>query len=297
MTLHPTPSEPLAPVTAQPRDDQIDVFGMTHPGLRRRENQDHFLLCSLHKTMRVRGSSLPNPELLEIPSERLAFFGMVADGVGATEGGEAASRAAIEAVAAYATHAMRCYYGGDPENHEAFLHALGQAARDCQETVLARGREHPEYRGLATTLTMGIGVWPWVYVLHIGDSRMYRLRGERLERLTRDQTMAQELVDSGVLPPERAAHSRFANVLASSLGGELQPDLLRFDNEPDDVFLLCTDGLTHHVSDEAIRERLLRMTSAEQVCRALVQDALDGGGSDNVTVVVGRAVVGRRSPP
>lgn len=291
MASNHTPSETPVPVPAQPRDDQIDVFGMTHPGHQRTDNQDHFLLCSLHKTMRVKGTSLPHPELLEIPGERLAFLGMVADGVGGRRGGEAASRAAIEAIAAYSTHVLRSYYGGDPSDQKAFLASLAQAALECQATVLARGKDHPEYHGLATTLTMGISVWPCMYVLHIGDSRMYRLRSGKLERLTRDHTMAQELVERGVLPPDRAQDSPFANVLSRSLGGELEPDLLQFDNQLADVFLLCTDGLTRHVSDDTIHHRLMTMTSAEQVTRALVQDALDAGGLDNITVIVGRAVI------
>jgi protein phosphatase len=126
----------------------------------------------------------------------------------------------------------------------------------------------------------------------VGDSRCYRYRGGALEQLTRDQTMAEELVESGVLPRERAALSRFAHVLSSSLGGRTtRPVVARTDLQANDVILLCTDGLTKHVSDEQILARLRQLRSSEQVCRDLLDDALRGGGTDNVTVVVLRAKV------
>jgi protein phosphatase len=276
-------------VAPPPLDDQIDVFGITHPGKVRRGNQDHFLLCTLHRQIRVRSTSLPNPELLEMPGERLAYLGAVADGVGGSEGGEEASRAAIEAIARYACHTMNCYYATDPEEHGAFLEALREAAQRSHQQVLELGRQRPDMAGMATTLTLGLSVWPSVFLLQIGDSRAYLLRDGRLHRLTRDQTLAQELVDDGVLPEARASTSPFAHVLSSAIGSHARPVVTRYESEPRDVVMLCTDGLTKHVPDERIRERLLAMTSAEQAARALLQDALEGGGTDNVTIVLGRA--------
>jgi protein phosphatase len=275
----------------RPRDEDLDFFGITHPGRVRQENQDHFLYATLHKTMRVWGTSLPNPELLELPSQRLASFGLVADGVGGRTGGETASRAALEAVAGYVTHAMHSFYTADDEEG-AFQEALQDAARQSHEAVVARARESGDQRGMATTLTAMIAIWPVLYILHVGDSRCYRFRNGVAEQLTRDQTMAQDLVDSGVLPADRAPRSPFANVLSSSLGGATtQPVVVRTDVQWGDIILLCSDGLTKHVSAQRIAERLGSLTSSEQACRDLVEDALAGGGSDNVTVLVLRAIV------
>jgi protein phosphatase len=128
-------------------------------------------------------------------------------------------------------------------------------------------------------------------LLQVGDSRCYLLRGEELTQITRDQTMAQEMVDLGVMKAEDAAGTKLAHTLTSSIGGsESHPKVTRFDMDWGHVLLLCSDGLTRHVSDERIREVLRSMTSAKQACETLLQDALDGGGSDNVTIVVGRAV-------
>jgi len=280
------------PIPPKPRDEDLDFFGLTHRGLVRKENQDHFLVTTLHKTMRVHATSLPNPELLELPSQRLATIAMVADGVGGHAGGETAARSAVEAIAAYVTHTMQCFYGADPSDEKLFLEALREAAVRSHEEVVARAKESGERQGMATTLTLLIVVWPTMYILQIGDSRCYRFRNGVLKQLTRDQTMAQDLVDSGVLNPEQAARSPYARVLSSSLGGSTWvPEVSRVDLRLGDMAMMCTDGLTKHVKDDVITKRLLAMTSSEQAARSLVDDALAAGGTDNITVLVLRAKV------
>ena len=284
--------KPAAPPGWRPRDEDLDFFGQTDVGRARKENQDHFLFSTLHKTMRVGGTSLPNPELLEMPSQRLASFGMVADGVGGHAGGEQASRAALEAIAEYLAHATQCFYAADPNDQEHFLAALNEVAEQSRQAVIGRAKASGDGRGMATTLTAVMVTWPNLYLLQVGDSRCYRFRRGELAQLSRDQTMAQDLVDMGVLPAERAASTQFANVLSSSIGGQsYQPAVSTTVIEPGDVIMLCTDGLTKHVSREQIAERLGHLTSSEQACRDLVADALAGGGSDTVTVVVLRSVV------
>lgn len=288
MARSPTPpaGSPIVATSPKPRDEELDFFGMTHAGKVRPQNEDHFLLCTLHKTMRVTSTSLPNPELLELPSQRLASFSMVADGVGGKAGGETASRAALEAMASYVTHAMECYYRADARQEQVFLEALREAAQQSHKAVQQRAKQADGVAGMATTLTLAIGVWPMMYVLQVGDSRCYRLRNGELEQLTRDQTVAQDLVDQGIMPITNVYRSPFAHVLSSSLGGTTQPVVGAFEIQVGDLNFLCTDGVTKHVSDEQIRERLRTATSSEQACRDLIQDALDGGGTDNITVVV-----------
>lgn len=280
------------PIPPKPRDEDLDFFGLTDRGLVRPDNQDHFLVTTLHKTMRVHTTSLPNPELLEIPSQRLASIGMVCDGVGGHAGGEVASRAAVEAIAGYVTNTMQCFFATDTSDDTVLLDSLRDAATRTHELVAHRARESGDRKGMATTLTMYIAVWPALYLLQVGDSRCYRFRADHLEQLTRDQTMAQDLVDSGVLKPEHAKRSPFANVLSSSLGGSTWvPEVSKTDLKTGDVLVLCTDGLTKHVSEEQVAERIRTMTSSEQAVRALVADTMAGGASDNVTVLVLRAKV------
>ena len=295
MPVTPIPAAPSPGATAanpKPRDEDLDFFGITDKGLVRKDNQDHFLVTTLHKTMRVHVTSLPNPELLEIPSQRVASVGMVCDGVGGHAGGEAASRSAVEAIAGYVTHTMQCFFTGEHGDPEEFLVSLRDAATRSHELIASRAKESGDRKGMATTLTMFVAVWPTLYLLQVGDSRCYVYRDGVLTQLTRDQTMAQDLLDSGVLTPEQAARSPYANVLSSSLGGATWvPEVSRFDLKLGDKMLLCTDGLTKHVSDEQIERRMAELTSSEQAARALLQDALDGGGTDNITVLVLRTIV------
>ncbi|KPJ88700.1 MAG: hypothetical protein AMS18_13255 [Gemmatimonas sp. SG8_17] len=275
----------------KPLDKEIDVFGLTHPGKVRQVNQDHFMLGSMRKTMQVYLTSLPDVEKLPLESERLAFLAMVADGVGGGTGGEEASRLTLEVVTQYVAQSMECYYTADASDEQTFMDVLEKAATRCHESVQQKSAQDPERRRMATTLTLWIGVWPRGYLLQVGDSRCYLLHDGELTQITRDQTLAEELVDRGVFTRTAAHRSRFANVLSSSIGGpQTAPVVTRVDLGWHNVGLLCSDGLIKHVSDEQIRERLSTMKSAKQVCEDLLQDALDGGGSDNITIIVGRAV-------
>jgi protein phosphatase len=289
MTSTSTTARPLSS-DRKPLDEEIDVFGLTHSGKVRKENQDHFLICALRKQMVVHLTSLPQPEDLMAGPERLAFLAMVADGVGGGSKGEEASRIALEAVTQYVSNSMRCYYATGTTDRE-FYEALQEGALQCHRELIRRGEENPDYRGMATTLTLFFGVWPRAYLLQVGDSRCYLLREGELTQITRDQTMAQELIDLGVLTPGAAEGGRLAHTLSSSIGGRhTEPKVTRFDMNWGTVVLLCSDGLTKHVPDEKIRERLRSMTSGKQACEALLEDALEAGGSDNISIIVGRAL-------
>ncbi len=281
----------LAAPDRKPDDDEIDLFGLTHPGNVRTENQDHFLVCALRKEAVVQLTSLRETGHLTAGSERVALLMMVADGVGGGLKGGEASRIALEAVTRYVSRCMACYYAAGSGDDRDFFAALQHGALECHAELLRRGEEDPEYHGMATTLTLYLGHWPRAYLLQVGDSRCYLLRGGELTQISRDQTMAQELIDMGIMRPAETAGTRFEHTLSSSIGGrQTAPAVTRFDLTWDTVVLLCSDGLTRHVPDERIRQRLREMTSARQACEALLQDALEGGGSDNVTVLIRRAV-------
>jgi serine/threonine protein phosphatase PrpC len=290
MTPTQTTAPPIAP-ERKPRDDEIDVYGLTHIGKVRGENQDHFLICALKKQMVVHLTSLPETDHLMAEPERLAFLMMVADGVGGGAKGAEASRMALEAVTRYVTNSMRCYYAASSKDDREFSEALQEGALQCHAELVRQGEDDPQCRGMATTLTLYLGVWPRAYLLQVGDSRCYLLRQGELTQITRDQTMAQDLIDLGAMTRAGASDTRLAHTLSSSIGGrQTAPVVTRFDMTWGHVVLLCSDGLTNHVSDERIRDRLRSMSSARQACEDLVQEALAGGGSDNITVIVGRAL-------
>jgi serine/threonine protein phosphatase PrpC len=278
-------------VPRKPRDDEVDFYGMTHTGKTRAVNQDHFLICSLRKQVQVHHTSLPSAHELQMTGERMAFLAVVADGVGGGTKGETAARLALETVTKYATLSMRCYHDLDTTDDQAFLDALQEAAWACHASVVAEAEADPDRHGMATTLTLWLAVWPRAYLLQVGDSRFYTFRDNKLTMISRDQTMAQELIDQGVLTNSTAVNTKWAHVLSSSIGGQqTAPVVTRLDQDWNNISLLCSDGLTKHVSDERIAERLRGMTSAKQVCQDLVQDALNDGGTDNITLIVGRDV-------
>jgi serine/threonine protein phosphatase PrpC len=277
---------------SRPRDDELDLYGLTHPGKVRSENQDHFLLCTIHPQVVVHGTSLPAPQEIERRGQRLATIMLVADGVGGSAAGSRASRIATEAVTRHVASAIRSYgtlmAGDDAE----FVSTLRDAAIEAHEAVRQEAAAIPEEAGMATTLSLGIVVWPYLYVVQVGDSRCYLYRDGTLRQLTRDQTFAQDLVRQGVFTPQDARNSPLNNVLSSAIGAqEATPEVTRVDvRGRGSVICVCTDGITKHVSDEEIARHLAEMSSAEQVTKALVQLALDRGGTDNITLVVGRAV-------
>ena len=161
----------------------------------------------------------------------------------------------------------------------------------CHDDLLALADAQPELAGMATTLTLWLGVWPRAYLLQVGDSRCYLLREGELTQLSRDQTMAQELVDAGVLTrAEAAAPAGRTRSRAPSAAGRPRrssPGWTRsgasrtpLQRWPDAARLRRPDP-----------RRLQTMTSARQVCEDLLQDALDGGGTDNITILVGRTIL------
>ncbi|HTE47102.1 MAG TPA: protein phosphatase 2C domain-containing protein [Gemmatimonadaceae bacterium] len=274
----------------KPRDDEIDVYGLTHTGNVRAQNQDHFLLASIHKRVDVHQTSLTDFQRLPLGTERLAFLAMIADGVGGGEGGEEASATALEIAMQYVTQSMNCYYSNG-YGEKVFIDALQDTAMRSHDAVRARAESEGITGTMATTLTLFLAVWPWYYVLQVGDSRYYLWRDGRLDQLTRDQTIAQDLIDQGVFTRATAGRSQFANVLSSAIGGEqTAPVVTRLQADWRNVHLMCSDGLTKHVTDERISERLASMESSEQVCKQLLRDALEDGGTDNITIIVGRAM-------
>ena len=283
---------------SRPSDEELDLFGITDAGKVRPDNQDHFLIATVHPQVVVHGSSLPGIDDLPLRGSRFGTFALVADGVGGADAGSDAARVATEAVAKYVASTLRCYHTAGSKDDDTFFTALKEAAMQAHDAVRAEAASRPELRRMATTLTLGVGVWPWVYVVQVGDSRFYLLKDGKLRQITRDQTVAQNLVDEGSLPADRLEKSPLRHVLASAIGAdEAMPEVSRFMMDRGSVNLLCSDGLTKHVSDDEIRDHLLTMRSAEQVCRDLLKLALDRGGSDNITIIVARAPVKKREAP
>jgi serine/threonine protein phosphatase PrpC len=265
-----------------------DVFGATHVGKVRQNNEDQFLVASLHKLMHVQQTSLPDSSVFSGPRGSFAYLLVVADGVGGNTGGELASGTAVETLARHIGETVGCFYNYDVDKEHAFLSHLEGAVERSHEQVLARFAAFE--RSPATTLTMVALVWPRAYVVHVGDSRAYYLRDGRLRQLTRDQTAYEDILDDGLMTDEQleasGLKSRFRNTLTSAIGSRIKPSIGLVDLRAGDALLLCTDGLTKHVPDSDIAGILGTARGAEDSCRRLIDMTLERGARDNVTVVV-----------
>ena len=283
---------------ARPAMSDIDVFGLTHQGLVRKTNADHFLICSFHRSLRVHATSIGG-EIGPSETGSRGFLLLVADGVGSLAAAADGSAQALGAVTQHLLHASEICSNMAVAQEQAAIDELKRSVSHAHHAL----REEAEKAGVppaATTLTMCAVFWPKTFVVHVGDSRMYRLRGRDFQRLTTDQTMAQMMVESGAMSPEVAERSKLKHVLWSAVGSsEVAPEVIVLDADTRDRPLLCSDGLTKHVTDDEIREHLMRDATSEEICRALVDLALQRGGSDNVTVVIGqvRHNAGTLRPP
>jgi protein phosphatase len=272
----------------------IDAWGLSHRGNVRTENQDCFFLGAISSDDgAVRVVPFDESDTVAATTVRLASLGVVADGVGGVTGGREAARVAVnDLVAAVADFFQDGRITGTADAEQVSRH-LQDAALLCHEALVQRARDAGGGQRFATTLTLFLGLWPHAYLLQVGDSRCYVFENGRLTQISRDQTMAEDLVDRGILSRTMAEQSRWANVLSSAIGGEQTvPVVTRVVRTWGTVVFLCSDGLTKHVSDGRISERLAAMTGCREVAEQLLEDALDDGGTDNITIVLGRTLEG-----
>jgi protein phosphatase len=264
-------------------------------GRERDVNEDQFLIADIRQSKTVRASSLSPEDQTQVFGDTEGKLFVVADGIGGHTAGQRASTIAVETVVDYLASITPSILspGGSPNDH--LKEELKKAIQRCQDVIESETSAMPQRTGMGTTLTMAYIVWPLLYVAHAGDSRCYLLRGSKLQRLTRDHTVGQEMLEAGALSPAQAERSYMSNMLWNTVGGgssDLAPEVYTATLEPRDVVLLCTDGLTYHVSEDEIAEMLAADDSAEQICRMLVDAANEGGGSDNTTAVVVRILEG-----
>jgi protein phosphatase len=265
---------------------EVDVFGLTHPGLVRTINNDHFLVASFHRSVRVHGTSIPGG-LGEPETQSRGFLLLVADGVGSLATAGEGSALALTTLTQHLLHETEICSALILMDPARAAEALKEAVLRSHAALLDLGKV--EGGRPATTLTMFAAFWPRAFIVHVGDSRMYRYRDGELRCFTSDQTFEQLMLQSGAIKPGSAEASRLKHVLWSAVGNdEVVPQVVPTDLTRRDVSLLCTDGLTKHVSEDEIRERLASDATSESICRSLLELVLARGGTDNVTIVVGK---------
>ena len=270
----------------------MDFGGLSHVGLVRSNNEDHFLVARIDRTLRTLITNLP---VGSVPGESVdSIYGMfVADGLGGHAAGEVASRTAIATLIdlVLATPDIITRLDDTHFSQEA-LRRFEQRFRRIAEVLAEQARDEPHLAGMGTTMTAACCAGADLLIAHIGDSRAYLMRQGRLLRLTRDHTVAQLLADTGKIGSDEIQTHPLRHILTGVLGtrgGPTDVDLSSHRLLDGDQVLLCTDGLTEMVPEAAIVEVLQQPSqSAADACARLVQAALDRGGKDNVTAVVGR---------
>lgn len=244
----------------------VEVSSLTDVGCQRENNEDSLAYWEAAD---------------EATFAHLGRLAVVADGMGGCEGGQFASRIAVESVEEIYSKSA------EPNPQQRLL----QGFREAHARIQQRARENPSLHGMGTTMTAFALVGSRLYYAHIGDSRLYLLRAGKLRVITRDHSLVSRLVETGIIRAEDADNHPQKHVLTAAVGiaEEIEPD---FSPEPvglekSDVLLLCTDGLWGHVSEPELQQALASEAPSD-ACSALVQLAKDHGGPDNITLQIAR---------
>ena len=290
MTKTSTASGDIPPlvVTRSSSPVRVDVAAQTHPGRVRTNNEDHFLVTRATRGLEIITTSLPAGDV-PARAEEVNYVMIVADGMGGHAAGEVASRLAISGLVGLALDIPDWIFWVTAEHAPEMQRRARETVQQIGSLLVERGRQDAALRGMGSTLTAARSYGRDLLIIHVGDSRAYLYRAGHLERLTRDHTYAQMLVDTGRFSPNDRALSGMRHVLVNALGGSIEEvdvdvDLLCLEDA--DRLLLCSDGLTDCVDDDTIAATLGLARSAEETCQRLVQLALEGGGRDNITAIV-----------
>lgn len=265
------------------------LSGMSDVGRRRNSNQDHFLVADMRRWLKVCDSNLPELDRRSIVSQTPGYLLVVADGMGGHANGGYASRSAIRYLAAYIANLMDRFLvipSGEVVN---FMEELRKAPLHIHELFRADAERHPENASMGTTLTAAYVAWPWLYVVHVGDSRCYVQHAGQLQQLTTDHTVAQALMDASDDPNIKVKNRSLHHALWNSLSAGIrppEPQLIRQLLEVGDRVMLCSDGLVRHLDAQQINTVLNSGMETEDKVSSLIHMTNQAGGRDNVSVVV-----------
>ncbi len=245
----------------------IEIATATHPGMVRSHNED------------------------SIAADAAAGIAVLADGMGGYNAGEVASGIAVAMISAELKKALAGR--GEEFDIAAAEKLVGEHAVRANNAIFQAAQNQAQYAGMGTTLVVMLLHDNGLVVGHIGDSRLYRFREGRLEQVTRDHSLLQEQIDSGLITKEQARHSQNKNLVTRAVGidPEVEPEVRSYPVQPGDIYLLCSDGLNDMVTDEDMELTLGSLqANLPLAAEQLVQQANDNGGRDNVSVILVRVL-------
>jgi serine/threonine protein phosphatase PrpC len=258
---------------------KVTVFGKTDVGLIREHNEDNFLVANVDTGLRT---SSPE-ETLEFALGPKGALLLVCDGMGGAAAGEVASTMAVDSISSDLE-------AGGATTRERYARCLRRAIESANEKINVQSRINQNERGMGTTCTAVGLVDRTLLIGQIGDSRCYVLRAGKLSQLTKDQSLAWQLIEAGAMTVEEAKSFEHANIILQALGVQEKVDVVISHVMlcRGDIVLVSSDGLHGPVSDDEMKEILLAETDPKKACETLIAKALEREGPDNISVVVAR---------
>lgn len=272
-------------------DITVHVLGRTDVGRTREHNEDAFLVADLSA-----GTVSDQAEAVTYAlGPRGALF-MVADGLGGAAAGEIASGMAVDIVL---QELRRTWVSAPATDPDTFAHALKKACELANTRIYEYAMKNPDHRGLGTTATIAGLLGNTLYLVQVGDSRAYIVRGGVAQQITKDQSLMQRLIEAGELTPEEAEQSERRNIILQALGPEpvVKIDLTHQPVRRGDLLVLCTDGLSGQVRKEEIGRIVAQERDLTTAGQSLIDRANENGGPDNITVVIAHLEGDGLAPP
>jgi serine/threonine protein phosphatase PrpC len=269
---------------------RVEFGAISHAGKIRAKNEDHFLVSKLSRKQQLLLTNVPDDQFPEHFAED-GYSMIVADGMGGMAAGEVASRMAIATGVTLFQKSPKWGFKINKREARELFHRVNTYLQEIDLALTKRSEEDRRLFGMGTTLTASYSSGVDLFVIHVGDSRAYLYRDGKLLQLTKDHTVAQAMADAGYIAHEEIRHHIKRNVLTNFLGGhhgKVKADVRWLRLRDRDRLLLCSDGLNDMVDDASIARILNTHDQPPDAAQSLVDEALDRGGRDNVTVIVAR---------
>lgn len=274
----------------------VEIHATSHIGRVRKGNEDNFLLLDISGAKAWTGSQEDGEFVIETQRFEINDNGVVmavSDGMGGALAGEVASTMAVETVSEKLLDAEPDVPATDEEHDHQLISRLYNATVFANSLIHQQGRSDPQFQGMGATFT-GIGVTPAAAdIIQVGDSRAYLVRAGKIYQVTKDQSLVQQLIDAQQISAEEAETHTLKNVILQALGAqnEVYPVSARVEPCRDDVFLLCSDGLSNKVSATEMQQIVVdNFDDLGRACADLVKLANENGGEDNITVVIAKCM-------
>lgn len=272
----------------------VEIYATSHIGRVRKGNEDNYLLLHLADAKSWTSPQSADGFSIETQKFEIDEYGIVlavSDGMGGALAGEVASKMAVETVSERLLHSDPDKTFSPDNFDESLIAKLYDATISANYIIHQQGRTDPQFQGMGATFT-GVGITrEAVDLIQIGDSRAYLIRNAKINQITKDQSLVQQLIDANQISPEEAETHALKNVILQALGAqnEIFPVAARLHPQRDDILLLCSDGLSNKIKSSDMQRIILdNLDNLDNACAQLIKEANELGGEDNITLIIAR---------